>query len=74
VSAAALGVLRWFAGIGPVILALDDPQWMDASSARVLEFAVRRLEDAPVGVLAAVRIGEGPREPIELRGAIGTNA
>ncbi|MBA3659852.1 MAG: AAA family ATPase, partial [Gemmatimonadales bacterium] len=40
---------------GPLVLAIDDAQWTDASSRRALEFALRRLTEQPVGVLATVR-------------------
>ena len=52
VSMAALGVLRVLAASAPLILAIDDVQWIDPSSARVLGFAVRRLKDERVGILA----------------------
>jgi DNA-binding CsgD family transcriptional regulator len=44
---------------GPLVLAVDDAQWLDPASARVLAFALRRLEDRPTAVLAAVRVA-GP--------------
>jgi hypothetical protein len=59
VSLASLGVLRALAAAGPVVVAIDDVQWLDAPSARVLAFVVRRLEDAPIRVLAALRVGSG---------------
>lgn len=59
VSVASLGVLRALATSGPVIVAIDDVQWLDAPSARVLAFVVRRLEDAPIRVLVALRVGSG---------------
>jgi DNA-binding CsgD family transcriptional regulator len=43
---------------GPLVLAVDDAQWLDPASARVLAFALRRLENRPAGVLAAVRVAE----------------
>src|SRR5436305_5364758 len=46
----------------PVLLAIDDVQWLDRPSARALEFAVRRLEDHPVAVLATLRADEAGRE------------
>jgi len=53
-------LLARMAGDGPLVLALDDAQWLDPASARVLAFALRRLDsDLPVAVLAAVRV-EGP--------------
>jgi tetratricopeptide (TPR) repeat protein len=59
VSVASLGVLRALASSGPVIVAVDDVQWLDVPSARVLAFAVRRLEDAPIRILVALRVGSG---------------
>ena len=59
VSVASLGVVRALAASGPVILAIDDVQWLDAPSARVLAFVVRRLDDAPTRVLVALRAGSG---------------
>jgi hypothetical protein len=59
VSLASLGVLRALAASAPVIIAIDDVQWLDAPSARVLAFVVRRLEDAPIRILVALRVGSG---------------
>ncbi|HWD46059.1 MAG TPA: hypothetical protein VHM23_20495 [Actinomycetota bacterium] len=42
-----------------MIVAIDDVQWLDVPSARVLAFVVRRLEDAPVRILLALRVGSG---------------
>ena len=62
---ALLSVVRALAEDGPLLVALDDVQWVDASSAEVLRFVLRRLEGEPVGVLATVR--ERPVEaPLEL--------
>ncbi|MFN2418342.1 MAG: AAA family ATPase [Candidatus Limnocylindria bacterium] len=55
VSVATLGAIRSISQRAPVLLAIDDLQWMDRASARVLEFAVRRLESERVGVVAAFR-------------------
>jgi DNA-binding CsgD family transcriptional regulator len=41
---------------GPVVVALDDVQWLDAATAGALAFAARRLAGHPVGVLATVRV------------------
>jgi DNA-binding CsgD family transcriptional regulator len=59
VSVASLGVLRALGTAGPVIVAIDDVQWLDVPSARVLAFALRRLEDAPIRILVALRVGSG---------------
>ena len=41
------------------LVAVDDVQWLDPSSAKALAFAVRRLSDENVRVLLARRIGDG---------------
>ncbi|MEV7965440.1 AAA family ATPase [Sphaerisporangium sp. NPDC088356] len=56
-GAALLSIVERLADDGPVLLAIDDLQWMDTSSVQAIGFAVRRLR-SPVGVLAALRIGE----------------
>ena len=55
VCVAFLAVLRSLSESGPVVLAVDDLQWLDDPSARVLEFALRRLSDEPAGLLASIR-------------------
>lgn len=54
VALAASRVLDTAAG-RPLVLAIDDLQWLDASSARVIGFALRRLADRPIGLLATQR-------------------
>lgn len=56
VSTAVLRLLRQLADDRPVLLAIDDLQWCDSPSLRVLAFALRRLEDRPVRMLAALRL------------------
>lgn len=53
-------LLEALAGTRPVVVAIDDAQWLDAASATTLGFALRRIKDAPVSLLAARR----SREPI----------
>src|SRR5436190_3145255 len=67
---ALLSVVRALAQDGPLLVGLDDVQWVDASSAEVLRFMVRRLEGEPVGVLATVR-GRPVEVPLELDKAFG---
>lgn len=64
VSAAATTALRTLARGGPVVLAIDDAQWLDRPSTHVLQFALRRLDDAPVGLLACQRVERGERPPL----------
>ncbi len=51
--ATLLGVLT---DDGPLLIAIDDAQWLDQASARSLAFAIRRLAGRPVTALASVRI------------------
>lgn len=69
VCAGTGAVLRALAKRGPLVVAVDDLQWLDRPSARVLEFALRRLPDAPVGLLASQRIAPGVRLPLDLERA-----
>ena len=59
VAAAFLSVIELLADAGPVLIGVDDLQWLDTSSAAVVAFAARRLSGA-VGILAAVRSGTIP--------------
>src|SRR5262245_48381537 len=43
VSLGVLNILRSLAAMGPVLVAIDDVQWLDTASARSLQFAIRRL-------------------------------
>ncbi len=57
VAAAFVTVLGRLVARGPVLVAIDDFQWLDASSANVVLFAARRL---PTGaaLLCTIRTGE----------------
>jgi DNA-binding CsgD family transcriptional regulator len=52
VAAAMLGLLRRLTAEKPLVIALDDIQWLDAPSAGALQFAFRRLDKEPIRVLA----------------------
>jgi len=43
----------------PVVVAIDDLQWLDPPSARALDFLGRRLPPEGVALLAAIRVGGG---------------
>ncbi|VEG52861.1 regulatory protein LuxR [Mycolicibacterium aurum] len=58
VGAAFVAVLHALADDGPVLIAVDDVQWLDASSRAAIEFAVRRLR-GPFGVLVTERCAPG---------------
>jgi DNA-binding CsgD family transcriptional regulator len=68
VCAAFLGVVRRLADQGPVVIAIDDLQWLDRPSAVTLGYALRRLGNEPVGLLASVRVGAGG-QPVSVAGA-----
>ena len=57
VGMAALAAIRALSAVSPVIVAVDDVQWLDDPSARILSFALRRLADEPVGFVATERTG-----------------
>ena len=68
VATAFLGLLRHLAGRGPILLAVDDAQWLDGPTATALAFAFRRLTTEPVGLMCALRPsqhGLGPLETVE---------
>ena len=69
VSVATLGVLRLLARSRPLLVAVDDVQWLDGPSARVLAFAVRRLTHEPVGLLVSVRTTGRQAVPLNLEQA-----
>lgn len=54
VAASLLAALERMAEAHPVIVAIDDVQWLDGPSRAVLEFVVRRIKGR-IGVLATVR-------------------
>jgi len=66
IGLALLDVLGALCQTGPVLVALDDVQWLDASSVAVLQVAMRRLRQQPVGVLMTLRDEPRSRMPFEL--------
>jgi DNA-binding CsgD family transcriptional regulator len=66
VGLALLSSLRLLAVRDPVLVAVDDVQWLDPASAAVLRFAARRLQDEPVKLLFSVRVEPGSA-PLQLQ-------
>jgi DNA-binding CsgD family transcriptional regulator len=66
IATAFLNVVRLIAAEAPVLVALDDIQWIDPPSRRVLEFLVRRLEGEPVALLVARRTERDESPPLGL--------
>ncbi|WP_112246387.1 helix-turn-helix transcriptional regulator [Kribbella monticola] len=58
VRLAVLHVLRRLAASGPVLLVVDDIQWVDPSSLEVLTFCARRLTEG-VHMLATEQVADG---------------
>lgn len=59
VSAGVRAALAGLAANGPLVLAIDDAQWLDPSTLAALAYLIRRLEVEPIGFIVARR----PREP-----------
>jgi DNA-binding CsgD family transcriptional regulator len=68
-ATALVGVLGEIARKGPVLVAIDDVQWVDAASERALEFAARRLPDQ-LGLLLAMRTEDEDEAPLDLGHAL----
>ncbi len=62
---AVVSVVTTLAGERPVVIAIDDVQWLDADSERVLAFAARRLSKN-AGVLLSGRSPSSGRLPLGL--------
>jgi DNA-binding CsgD family transcriptional regulator len=74
VGVALLAVLRSLAASGPLLVAVDDVQWLDSASAGALAYAGRRLRGEPVGILLARRTGLVSGTADELRRSLGDRA
>lgn len=71
VSLATRTVVHALAASAPLALAIDDIQWLDVPTSRVLSFALRRVSEHPVALIATVRIGSGsPGDPIDVERAM----
>jgi DNA-binding CsgD family transcriptional regulator len=66
VALATLTALRALAREGPLVVAVDDVQWLDRPSAAVLGFAARRLTGEPIGLLLAQRTAGAAPAPLDL--------
>ena len=64
-----LDAFRILSGAAPLLVAVDDAQWLDQPSAGVLEFCFRRLEREPIASLLTFR-GAGLVPPLGLDRAL----
>ena len=60
ISTGLVTLLTRLANEGPLVLAIDDVQWLDADSAQALEFAFRRLPPSLALILARRTGGHSP--------------
>jgi len=73
-TAVAMALRSLLVGVAqraPVVVAVDDVQWLDAATVRALSFAMRRLDGQPVGVLATVRAPLQSPDVLGLERALG---
>src|SRR5207244_2275952 len=70
IALALLNVLKTLAARGPLVVAVDDIQWLDPPSAKAVAFAARRLDAETVGFLLTKRKGAATllERPLESRG------
>ncbi len=66
---AVLSAVRELARDRPLVIAVDDLQWVDRASAQMLAFMTRRLGPTPVGILVTVR-GVASHAPPEVASAL----
>lgn len=67
ISAAFRAAIGALASTSPVLVVIDDVQWLDPASAAAIGYAARRLEHERVGLLCAQRATQlGPLLPLEL--------
>lgn len=66
VALGTLAALRALARAAPLVVAVDDVQWLDRATAAVLAFAARRLADEPIGLLLAQRTAGAAPAPLGL--------
>ena len=62
-ATATATALHELAHAKPVLIAVDDAQWLDTATVDALSFALRRGVDAPIGVLCSIRTDAERRTP-----------
>ena len=70
-AAGFLHLLQELARERPVLLAIDDLQWLDASSAALVVYALRRVSGLPIRLLTTCRGEPGAPLPSDLQHALG---
>ena len=72
IALGARSVLVALAEAGPVLLAIDDVQWLDKATAFVLAFVAKRIAGHRIGVVATVRGPHTSSDPLGLDRALGS--
>jgi AAA ATPase domain len=68
IALAALELLADAAANSPVVLVVDDAQWLDRSTSDALAFIARRLRSEPIALLLAIR--DGYENPLDQAGLL----
>lgn len=66
VAAGVTSALKLLAGRGPLVIAIDDAQWLDGPSTRILAHAAARIGDLPIAFVHALRGTEAQGWPLQL--------
>jgi DNA-binding CsgD family transcriptional regulator len=74
VCVAVLAALRSITASAPLLVGIDDVQWLDGATAEVLAFVARRLGDVPVRFLTSLRAGRRAADPLNLVRNLGEDA
>ena len=64
VGLAVLSLLSEVAEVRPLVCVVDDVEWLDQETARILDFVARRLGAEPIAMVFAVRDAEWGAEPV----------
>ena len=70
IGLALVDLVQTLSASRPVLVAIDDLQWLDPSTAAPLQFALRRLGGAPVGLLATARTPAASDLPLDVDGCL----
>jgi DNA-binding CsgD family transcriptional regulator len=71
IGAALLSCIKDLASRRPIVVAIDDVQWLDSASRAAITFCARRLRDEPVRLLLTARTTREDEQPDELALALG---
>jgi DNA-binding CsgD family transcriptional regulator/tetratricopeptide (TPR) repeat protein len=64
VGGSILEAVRRATDDGPVLVVIDDAQWIDLPSLQAVTFVLRRLRDVPIATFVGIRPPDGALEPL----------